>query len=75
MFKKTSDYTGLTHSRPQGLFLYFGSGYKTANNITAKLQNSEITKERITEQRSYKTAKLQNSEVTKQRMIQNSELC
>ena len=41
-----------------------GSGYKTANNITAKLQNSKC----------YKTAKLQNSEITKQRMLQKGEI-
>ena len=39
------------------------SGYKTANNKTAKLQNGEITKRRL----------LQNVEITKRRLLQNGD--
>ena len=39
------------------------SGYKTAKNKTAKLQNREC----------YKTAKLQNSECYKTAQLQNSD--
>ena len=66
------------------------SGYKTANNKTAKakqrtyiaanLQNSKSTKQQIyktapiTKKRIYKKANLQNSESIKQRLLQNSEI-
>ena len=51
------------------------SGYKTANNKKRQLQNSAVTKQRITKQRMlqnsdrYKTAK-----VTKQRILQQCNL-
>ena len=45
-----------------------GSGYKTAKNKTAKLQNGDYYKTAKTKRRT-----LQNSEFTKQRILQNSE--
>ena len=44
------------------------SGYKTANNKTAKLQNGKITK-----RRNYKTAVLQNGDYYKTSKSQNGD--
>ena len=44
------------------------SGYKTAKNITAKLQNGDYYKTAKTKQRL-----LQNNEFTKQRILQNGK--